>query len=311
LPGAAFLALLFHVERSLPYGKATDAASLSQMTDGIRRGDGSRLRAGSGLKKAAAARANGLLEKKGLLKRKTKESNRGGHQPTEYTVNWKAVRAFFANVGAGLDTPLVYSVDKPLSTEETTPLSTKETYRVRRSSSQSKSSQSLAVSVDGSRAGATPKKTPKPKTVSLSLSDDDLKPSLVDTPEGRLKAWATNRGDALSQKDWWDISAKAELRCISLAELADLAEKNNGDWKSSAAGLRWLVKQYVQKATDAPDALPAPKPKCPECQSDCGRGAVFCDGKIVACPKCSTPEWPAELEAKERARVTKATETAA
>jgi hypothetical protein len=114
LPGATFLALLFHVERSLSYGKAADTASLSQMTGGIRRSNGSWVRAGSGLKKSTAAKANADLEGKGLLKRKTRESNRGGHQPTEYTIEWKSLKAFFANVCRGSDTPLVHSADKPL-----------------------------------------------------------------------------------------------------------------------------------------------------------------------------------------------------
>lgn len=60
LPGATFLALLFHVERSLSYGKAADTASLSQMTGGIRRRNGSWVRAGSGLKKSTLAEANAV-----------------------------------------------------------------------------------------------------------------------------------------------------------------------------------------------------------------------------------------------------------
>jgi hypothetical protein len=103
LPGAAFLALLFHVERSLPYGKASDTTSLGQMTNGIQRSDGSWVRAGSGLKKSAVAQANADLEKKGLLKRETRQSSRGGNRPTEYTVDWKALKAFFANVCNGAD----------------------------------------------------------------------------------------------------------------------------------------------------------------------------------------------------------------
>src|ERR1035437_592550 len=122
LPGAPFLALLFHVERSLPYGKEVDAASLSQMTGGIKRSDGSWVRAGSGLKKSTAAQANNDLETKGLLKRKTRESNRGGYQPTEYTVNWEKLKTFFSNVCNGSDTPLVHSADKGLSIQRTTPL---------------------------------------------------------------------------------------------------------------------------------------------------------------------------------------------
>jgi hypothetical protein len=111
-----------------------------------------------------------------------------------------------------------------------------------------------------------------------------------------LKAWAANRGDSLSQKDWWSVKAKAETRGITLAELADLAEKNNGDWNSSAAGLRWLINNYHAKATDAPEEAPPPKPteRCPLCHCELGKGAILTNGRIDPCA-CATAEWRAKL----------------
>lgn len=292
LPGATFLALLFHVERSLPYGKAADAASLSQMTGGIRRSDGSWVRAGAGLKKSAAAHANARLEEKGLLKRKTRQSSRGGNQPTEYTVEWKALKAFFANVCNGSDTPLVHVVDKPLSTEKTTPLSTEWTHRVRRSSSQSKDLQSSGNSSKPLRRSAAPSDSPRPKPTPFSKKvDDDEKPK-PENAGNRLKAWADGRGDPLSQTDWWSIKNSAEARGLSLDELAALAEKNDGNWKSSAAGLRWLIKQFNLKTSDAPEEVPTPEPaeKCPLCKCPKGEGVLLQCGSMEPC-ECATPEF--------------------
>jgi hypothetical protein len=151
------------------------------------------------------------------------------------------------------------------------------------------------ASVEGSTAGEASKKTPKPTTDSLR-ADDDKNYFPPESPETRLKAWATNRGDPLSLKDWWDIKAQAEVRGLALGELADLAEKNNGHWKSSAAGLRWLLKQFARKTTDAPAEVVTPQPveKCPKCRCPKGRGTVLVNGHLEAC-ECATAEWRRQI----------------
>jgi hypothetical protein len=149
--------------------------------------------------------------------------------------------------------------------------------------------------VNGSTAGEAPKETPKAKTDSLN-ADDDKNCFPPESPEARLKAWAVNRGDPLSLKDWWDIKAQAEVRGLALGELADLAEKNNGHWKSSAAGLRWLLKQFARKTTDAPAEVVTPQPveKCPKCRCPKGQGTVLVNGHLEAC-ECATAEWRRQI----------------
>jgi hypothetical protein len=161
--------------------------------------------------------------------------------------------------------------------------------------------QRSVATAEGSTAGATP--TQNPKSTSNNVADDDAKPAL-DTPAGRLKACAKNCGGPLSLEDWWAIKAEAELRGVGLAELADLAEKDNGHWRSSSAALRWLVKKYSQKAAEVPAEKPAEvrKSKCKRCRADNGRGAVLDGTRVIPCPDCSTPEWVDKLSRDEAER---------
>lgn len=284
LPNPEFLALLFHAERTLTYGKKSDAASYLQMTQGVRCKDGEWIRGGCGLAKSRATAANAALERLGLLKRRQRDSMRRGHQATEYEIQWGRFAGLLKKQGCG-DT-LVRNADKPLSSIRTHRGDYTEGFHHQRGKKQRPE-----TFVEGSTAGATPKKTPKPKTNSLK-ADDEKNSFPPESPEARLKAWATNRGDPLSLKDWWDIKAQAETRGLDLVQLADLAERNNGHWNSSGAGLRWLVKQFARKSTEAPEEVPTPQPieKCPKCKCPKGQGALLVDGRIEPCA-CATPEW--------------------
>lgn len=113
LPGPEFLALLFHVERSLCYGKRSDAASGAQMVRGIYRKDKTWIRGGSGLKKVAACYANAGLEEKGLLRRTARNSEKRGHEPTEYEVLWEPLSRYFTEELAEKTGTLVRRVNKP------------------------------------------------------------------------------------------------------------------------------------------------------------------------------------------------------
>lgn len=130
---------------------------------------------------------------------------------------------------------------------------------------------------------------PKPKPILSGADDEKPKPQ---SPEARLKAWAVTRGDPLSARDWFDIQAAAEIRGVSMEVLAGLAERNDGNWKSSGAGLRWLTRNFRSKTTDAPDEAPKPKPieRCDLCHGERGRGALLVDGKIEPC-ECASAEW--------------------
>jgi hypothetical protein len=172
-------------------------------------------------------------------------------------------------------------------------LSAQRTHRVI-SSSQSKNKQSNKSSAEISKASATPKETPNPKPISKKV-DDEEKPK-PESAGNRLQAWANERGDPLSLVDWWSIKDTAASRGLSLDELADLAEKNAGNWKSSAAGLRWLIKQFSRKTSEAPKEIEPPKPveKCLLCKCAKGEGVFIEDGGIKPC-ECATPEWREKL----------------
>jgi hypothetical protein len=91
LSTAEFYALLYHVERSLPYGKESDCVSLSWMTNGIRKKGGGWLRGGSGLSKSGNEQGNRLLCARGVLKRQERKRPGRGKVSTEYTIQWPAL----------------------------------------------------------------------------------------------------------------------------------------------------------------------------------------------------------------------------
>lgn len=114
LGSTLFLALLYHVERSLCYRKAADRHSFSQMTRGVYRWKGRAwIRGGSGLQKSAVAKANAELELLGLVNRRAHTSPTGGYEATEYDVHWPALRAYFAEKLVGKSKPGLRRMEKP------------------------------------------------------------------------------------------------------------------------------------------------------------------------------------------------------
>jgi hypothetical protein len=104
-----FLALLFHAERSLGYGKPADAASLSQMAKGVyNRKTRQRIRGAAGIAKATCAKANARLEKKGLIRRVPKYRDNGGCAPTEYEIQWHQLNRHFVKLMPATDQPNHY-----------------------------------------------------------------------------------------------------------------------------------------------------------------------------------------------------------
>jgi hypothetical protein len=99
LPRSEFLMLLFHLERSLGYGKPSDCTSISQMLEGIRsKADGTWVRKGCGLQKSAIVTANNKLDERRLLIRRHRNSPERGKEPTEFEVDWNALGAYIASV---------------------------------------------------------------------------------------------------------------------------------------------------------------------------------------------------------------------
>lgn len=113
--------LLFHVERSLGYGKASDRTSLSQLIDGVRSSRlGVWIRRGCGLKKAAITNANRSLVRRGFLQAKKWSSPENGNESTEYTINWERLNAFIAERKAFAATDPCLSGRQALVSESTT-----------------------------------------------------------------------------------------------------------------------------------------------------------------------------------------------
>jgi hypothetical protein len=112
-----FTILLFHVERSLGFGKQSDCTSLSQMTDGIfSQRLNTWIRKGCGRQKAAVIRANKALAApdRQFLNVRRRSTPQSGNQPTEYEVNWEVLTRYIAQRKTEAIPPLVPQRDKPL-----------------------------------------------------------------------------------------------------------------------------------------------------------------------------------------------------
>ena len=286
LSGGETKAYLYIDRRTAGFQKVSDGISVSQICNGIRKRDGTVLDRGTGLSRETVVAALAGLQQKGLVVRTLGT----GTIPDSYAIVELEQSENPTDSGRKI---------RPVSSRKTRPLTGRKirpTKESRKSSSKEmEKKKNPEASVEGSAAGETRQENPKPKTDSLK-SDDDKNCFPPESPEARLKAWATNRGDPLSLKDWWDIKAQAEVRGLALGELADLAERNNGHWNSSAAGLRWLLKQFARKTTDAPAEVVTPQPveKCPKCRCPKGRGTVLVNGRMEAC-ECATAEWRRQI----------------
>lgn len=119
-----FRVLLFHVERSLGYGKQSDCTSLSQMVEGIlSRKLNTWVRKGCGLKKAAVVRANKSLARpdRQFLRVRRRSSPENGNEPTEYELNWEMLTRYIAEKRKQQPIPpLVSQPDKPLVSQRDT-----------------------------------------------------------------------------------------------------------------------------------------------------------------------------------------------
>ena len=120
---SGFPVLLFHVERSLGYGKASDRTSLSQVVDGVAsRTLNTWIRKGCGRKKNAVVRAHKVLSRpdRPFLKVRHHSSPEQGNEPTEFEVNWDWLAEYIAERKRQPLPPLVSQQDKPLVSQKDT-----------------------------------------------------------------------------------------------------------------------------------------------------------------------------------------------
>jgi hypothetical protein len=146
------------------------------------------------------------------------------------------------------------------------------------------------------KGAATSTENPNAKPSKNPVDDEESQNQKPESPETRLKAWAAKCDDPLSLADWWAVKDAAESHGVTLDELADLAQKNNGKWDSPAAGLKWLIKKFNSKTAEIPEEVPPPEPVeiCSICKGPKGKGAAVVDGRIEPC-ECATPEWREQI----------------
>jgi len=87
LSGSEVKVLLYVVRRTFGFKRDSDHISLSQMTNGIQRKDGSILDKGTGLDKKTVIRAVRALVSKGILVHTRKSSIENGNESSEYALN--------------------------------------------------------------------------------------------------------------------------------------------------------------------------------------------------------------------------------
>ncbi|MFN8533392.1 MAG: DnaA N-terminal domain-containing protein [Dehalococcoidia bacterium] len=93
LSGAETKVMCYLFRRTFGWKKESDAVSLSQLTDGIVRRDGSRLDGGAGVTRETASNALRSLEKKGLIVRLPQIRPDGGTGTTVYQIRFRGQSA--------------------------------------------------------------------------------------------------------------------------------------------------------------------------------------------------------------------------
>jgi hypothetical protein len=113
LSGAEVKVLLYICRRTFGFKKNADNISLKQMVRGIRTKAGKALDRGTGLGKASVTRALNSLEKKNIILRTRRRSDRKGDRATTYSLN------ILTPVSQN-ETPLVSKRDTPVSHQRDT-----------------------------------------------------------------------------------------------------------------------------------------------------------------------------------------------
>lgn len=88
LSGTEFKVLLYIARRTYGFGKDRDSISLSQLTDGVTKRDGTVLDRGTGASRSSVARSLKELEGRGLIVRTTNMSDSGREfEENTYSIN--------------------------------------------------------------------------------------------------------------------------------------------------------------------------------------------------------------------------------
>jgi hypothetical protein len=102
-----FLVLLFHAERSTLYGRESDQHSQSQAAEGVYSKTECRwIRGRAGVARSTWKVANAALCESGLIQRIPRQHRNGGDAPTEYAINWLAVKAAIEEAASAEPLPL-------------------------------------------------------------------------------------------------------------------------------------------------------------------------------------------------------------
>lgn len=300
---AEFLVLLYYAERTLTYGKQSDASSLSQITKGIfSRTKREWIRGPSGIGSTAVKKANKSLCEKGFLIRRhavpgdVRYQQGRGNQPTEYEINWTALHAEFTKRKRPT---LGHIVTKPLGHDATKSLGRHTTNNRGKSSSEGKSNRGREANADRSREERSNGEKP-----SSEVADDQKTPEVVfASPKVELAYLIQQRGGCLSEAEWRNISEPLELKGIGLAEFVAFLRPHLQNPKiDNPVG---LVKSKIPayRAMTRPAVLaPAPfvpvgplEEKCPICHEMRGNGVKLAGKRLEPCD-CATPEWRARIE---------------
>jgi hypothetical protein len=114
LSGAETKVMCYLFRRTFGWKKESDAVSLSQLTDGIVRRDGTRLDGGAGVSRETAANALRSLERKGLIVREPQIRPDGGTGTTVYRIRFRGQSVH--------PTPPVNKSDSPPSADPLPPV---------------------------------------------------------------------------------------------------------------------------------------------------------------------------------------------
>lgn len=96
LSGAEFKVLLYIVRRTIGWRREADAISLSQLTGGIARADGTRLDRGTGLSERACIAAVRVLVDRGVISAQRQRGDSHAYAATVYRLVWRETPSYIS-----------------------------------------------------------------------------------------------------------------------------------------------------------------------------------------------------------------------
>ncbi|MCS6801781.1 MAG: DnaA N-terminal domain-containing protein [Chloroflexota bacterium] len=124
LSGSETKVMCYLFRRTFGWKKESDAVSLSQLTDGIVRRDGTRLDGGAGVTRETAANALRSLERKGLIVREPQVRADGGTGTTVYRIRFRTQSANPTPPGRNSDPPPSAAPTPRVETADSVPVGT-------------------------------------------------------------------------------------------------------------------------------------------------------------------------------------------